>query len=118
MPFGLQPIHILVIVVAALLIFGPARLPEIGRGLGKALNEFRNGTREMAESFREEVNPQPGSGRPPDVIRPLNQDGSQPAATSAGPQVKTVEEVVCPQCQSGNPAEARFCNHCGAALQA
>ena len=56
MPFGIQPIHIVVIVVVALLIFGPKRLPEMGRSIGKAINEFRNGTREMTDSIRQEVN--------------------------------------------------------------
>ena len=56
MPFGIQPIHIVVIVVVALLIFGPKRLPEMGRSIGRAINEFRNGTREVTDSLREEVN--------------------------------------------------------------
>ena len=32
MPFGLQPLHLLVIAIVALLIFGPKRLPEVGKG--------------------------------------------------------------------------------------
>ena len=55
MPFGLQPWHLIVIALVALVIFGPRRLPEIGRGIGKALTEFRKGAREMTESFHEEV---------------------------------------------------------------
>jgi TatA/E family protein of Tat protein translocase len=55
LPFGIQPIHLIVIVVVALIIFGPRKLPEIGRGLGKALNEFRQGAKEMTEGFTEEV---------------------------------------------------------------
>lgn len=55
MPFGIQPIHLVIIVVVALIIFGPQKLPEIGRGLGKSLNEFRRGAKEMTEGFSEEV---------------------------------------------------------------
>ena len=47
--FGLGLPEILLILVIALLIFGAAKLPEIGRALGKALNEFKKGTQEFTE---------------------------------------------------------------------
>ena len=55
MPFGIQPIHIVLIIVVALLIFGPKQLPDMGRSIGKALSEFRSGAKEMTEGFRQEV---------------------------------------------------------------
>ncbi len=39
---GLQPIHILVLVIVALLIFAPGRLPEIIRGAKKGVSEFKS----------------------------------------------------------------------------
>ena len=36
-----QPMHLLVILVIALIVFGPKRLPELGAGLGKSLREFK-----------------------------------------------------------------------------
>jgi sec-independent protein translocase protein TatA len=47
--FGLGFGEILLILVVALLIFGAARLPEIGRSLGKSLGEFKKGLREPGE---------------------------------------------------------------------
>jgi len=47
MNFGLP--EILVVLVIVLLLFGGKRLPELARGLGKALSEFRKGVKEMAE---------------------------------------------------------------------
>ena len=41
--FGLGLPEILLILLIALLIFGAAKLPEIGKALGKALNEFKKG---------------------------------------------------------------------------
>ena len=38
--------EILVLVVVVLVLFGPNKLPELGRSLGKALGEFRRGIRE------------------------------------------------------------------------
>lgn len=39
----LTPTHVALLVVALLLIFGPRRLPETGRALGRGLHEFREG---------------------------------------------------------------------------
>jgi len=47
--------EILLILVLALLIFGPRKLPEIGRPLGKSLAEFRRATNELKRSIETEV---------------------------------------------------------------
>ena len=39
---GLTPIHLIVVLVVALLILGPGKLPETGAALGKAVREFRH----------------------------------------------------------------------------
>ena len=38
----LQPTHLLIVLVVALLFLGPKRLPEAGRALGQGLKEFRS----------------------------------------------------------------------------
>jgi TatA/E family protein of Tat protein translocase len=50
--FGLQPWHLLVILAVALIIFGPSRLPEIGRAIGKSIREFRLATEGAQEEVR------------------------------------------------------------------
>lgn len=47
--------EMLFIVVLALLIFGPRRLPEIGRQLGKALAEFKRAKNEFTAQIEDEV---------------------------------------------------------------
>jgi sec-independent protein translocase protein TatA len=37
-----QPMHLLVIFLIALLVFGPKKLPELGKGLGEAIRAFRD----------------------------------------------------------------------------
>lgn len=38
---------VLLIVVVALLLFGPSKLPELGRAFGKTLREFKNGAKDL-----------------------------------------------------------------------
>lgn len=38
----LQPMHLVAILAIALLVFGPRRLPELGKGLGEAIRGFKN----------------------------------------------------------------------------
>ncbi len=37
----LQPMHLIVILVIVLIVFGPGKLPQIGAGLGKSIREFK-----------------------------------------------------------------------------
>ncbi len=38
-----QPLHLLLIVLIVLVIFGPGKLPQVGRGLGEAIRGFKEG---------------------------------------------------------------------------
>jgi sec-independent protein translocase protein TatA len=46
--FGLGPTELIIIAVIILLLFGAKRLPEIGKGLGSAIREFRNIKEDMS----------------------------------------------------------------------
>ncbi|HEY6040586.1 MAG TPA: twin-arginine translocase TatA/TatE family subunit [Anaerolineae bacterium] len=59
--FGLRPEHLLIIAVVALLIFGPSRLPEIGRAIGKSLREFKDATSAAGDEVKK------GLESPPDA---------------------------------------------------
>ncbi len=45
----LQPTHLLIILVVALFIFGPKKLPELGQGLGKGIRSFRDSMKNITE---------------------------------------------------------------------
>ncbi len=49
----LQPMHLLLIVVIALIVFGPGKLPELGAGLGKGIREFRKAMHQGASEAGE-----------------------------------------------------------------
>jgi TatA/E family protein of Tat protein translocase len=71
--FGLGFTEILVILVVALLVFGPDRLPELARNLGRGLAEFRRASNDLRRSVLEASEEPPAAKAPP----PL------PAATSS-----------------------------------
>jgi len=48
MPFGVHPLTLVVVLVVALLIFGPKKLPEMGSAIGKSIKEFRKGMNELS----------------------------------------------------------------------
>ena len=52
---GIGPGELLFILLLALIIFGPRRLPEIGKTLGKSIREFRQASQELTQQFQEEL---------------------------------------------------------------
>ncbi|MGD0750805.1 MAG: twin-arginine translocase TatA/TatE family subunit [Anaerolineales bacterium] len=123
MPFGIQPIHIVIIILVAFLIFGANKLPEMGRSLGKTITEFRKGTKEAAEGFKEEIQkptPAPAApavtAAPAAPATPTAPAASAQAAISSTPPPLQPAGNFCIYCGSPNPPEARFCASCGAKL--
>ena len=43
MPFGIGPGELAIVLVLALIILGPKRLPEVGRSVGRGMREFKEG---------------------------------------------------------------------------
>ncbi|MCF6409400.1 twin-arginine translocase TatA/TatE family subunit [Pseudalkalibacillus salsuginis] len=50
MPFNIGIPGLILILIIALVIFGPAKLPEIGRAFGNTLKEFKNATKDLVSS--------------------------------------------------------------------
>lgn len=53
----LQPTHLIVVLIIALLVFGPSKLPELGKGLGEAIKGFKSGLRDPEPAKPTEVPP-------------------------------------------------------------
>jgi len=57
MPFGNIGIGgLILILIIALIIFGPSKLPELGRAFGRTLSEFKSATRGMIDGDKEDKN--------------------------------------------------------------
>jgi sec-independent protein translocase protein TatA len=54
---GLSPVHLILVLLIALLVLGPGKLPETGEALGKAIRDFR-----QAVSGDRETTPPSGAG--------------------------------------------------------
>jgi sec-independent protein translocase protein TatA len=52
-PIGVP--ELIIIFVVALIVFGPKKLPELGRSLGKGMAEFRRASNELRNTLEEEV---------------------------------------------------------------
>ena len=48
MPFSVGPMELVIVLVIALIILGPKRLPEAGKSLGRGMREFKNSIAGMA----------------------------------------------------------------------
>lgn len=53
---GIGPSELLIIFLVLLLLFGGKKLPELARGLGKSLREFKKATHEIEDDFRSTIN--------------------------------------------------------------
>lgn len=53
--FGIGLPEMALIMIVALLIFGPKKLPEIGRSMGKAIRSFQDASKEFENEFKREA---------------------------------------------------------------
>jgi sec-independent protein translocase protein TatA len=131
--YGIQPLHIVIIIIVGLIVFGPRRLPEIARSLAKGINEFRREAGEMTHVLYNEINapldgqalssvadrgtlPEEGPSAPLAAVGAVPpgamEGGLEPSYINASGGDKNP----CPQCGLINMREAKFCNQCGARL--
>jgi sec-independent protein translocase protein TatA len=62
--------EMLVILVVALIIFGPRKLPELGRSLGRSINEFKRASNELRSTLDEEIRAEERKAAPPVSVTP------------------------------------------------
>ena len=85
----LQPWHVIVILVIVLVIFGPGKLPMLGKAVGDTVRDFK---------------------------KAVGDEPAKPEGTAAEPTFGPGMRE-CPTCHKANAAADRFCGGCGAQLQ-
>jgi sec-independent protein translocase protein TatA len=78
-------VQIAIVLVIALLVFGPKRLPELGRTLGKGMREFRQSVSGLSESVLDADEPE--EAEEPAVVSKPNAS-TAPADREAGAETK------------------------------
>jgi sec-independent protein translocase protein TatA len=114
---ALQPGHLIVILVIVLLIFGPGKLPELGKAMGDGLRELKKATGgdehkddalSAASTTATAVTP------PPAPAPPAPMTSTTVTPIGAAPTMAT---RACPSCRGAVPVGDKFCGNCGATIE-
>ncbi len=111
MPSSLGPAEIMVILVVALIVLGPTRLPEAGRQVGRALAEVRRWAQGMQNEIRDAIETEP----------PRTSAPPAPSAVTAGPLTAVPSEAptpALPAVEGGTTSDQPPVNDAGSAAPA
>jgi len=87
MPTSLGPLEILVILVVALIVLGPERLPKAARQIGKAVAEVRHWSSGIQDEVKSAFNAEAEPDHPAVPVPPPDSASSQPKPTTPAPDV-------------------------------
>jgi len=88
--------ELFLIFVVALIVFGPRKLPEIGKSLGKMMGEFRRASNEFRSTIENEVEAEKirDSLRiEPPKVEPVSPAQAQPSDAAPGPDAQPVQQA-------------------------
>lgn len=91
---GFHGLDLIVILVIALLIFGPKKLPEMGSAVGKSIKEFRKGMAELTTGKEKEEEPKTPSALSYEAIeRETASKNAAPVITETPSETRTENKV-------------------------
>jgi sec-independent protein translocase protein TatA len=100
--FNIGPMELIVILLVALIVVGPKRLPEVGRSIGKSLRELRRASDEVRYSFETSLDDEPpetveaeaakGAKAGRRAKRSREADGSSPNGSEPQPESSKVPD--------------------------
>src|SRR5690349_882006 len=106
---ALQPGHLIVILVIVLLIFGPGKLPELGKAMGEGLKELKKATGGEDSAAKDAAAAA--------ATTTATATAAPPAVPSATVTPITAATRVCPSCRGTVPIGDKFCGNCGSLME-
>ena len=118
MPIGAP--ELIIILVIALLILGPGKLPEVGASLGKTIREFRKASTDIQESVKVDTSPLPPSQQQPQApsqstvvppvapvgpVTPIETPDAGPPEPGTAANPPTTETVASGAASNADPAQ-------------
>ena len=96
--FGsLGTMELVVILVIALIVFGPRKLPELGRSLGKSLGEFKRASNDLRNTLEEEIHVEERTRTAPAPPAPASAPAApEPAASAPAASAPAAPEPAAP----------------------
>jgi sec-independent protein translocase protein TatA len=91
MPFNIGAPELIIILIIALVVIGPGRLPDVGAALGKSIREFRKASSDLSEATRVDTTPAPPAATPAATVPAPS---AAPAPTPEPPSVTTSAPTV------------------------
>ena len=79
------PLELIIVLVIALIVLGPGKLPDVGAALGKGIREFRKASSDLTDAARVDPEPTPPPAAPAPVAAPVS---PPPAASEPTTQPK------------------------------
>jgi len=84
MPFNIGAPELIIILIIALVVIGPGRLPDVGAALGKSIREFRKASSDLSDATKIDTSPLP----------PATSPSAAPAPTPTPPSVTPTSTTV------------------------
>jgi len=88
--FGIGAGEFILIMIVGLIVFGPSKLPEIGRSLGKMIHEFRKAQSALTATLAEVEEPAQSKSK---TISTVKAETTESAETTSSVKTPSVEEV-------------------------
>jgi len=98
------PLELVIILVVALLILGPGKLPDVGAALGKSIREFRKASSDVQDAVKVDTSPMapaPAPMAPP--VAPIDAPSPAPVANAAEPPAAPVASSTAAAASSSEP---------------
>jgi sec-independent protein translocase protein TatA len=76
------PLELIIVLVIALIVLGPGKIPDVGAALGKGIREFRRASTDLQDAARVDVTP---ASTPPAPAAPASPAAVAPPAAPAAP---------------------------------